>query len=197
MKPPPSSRFAAAVAAIDAALAEDPHRETAGGEPVPAELLYGRRMSAWLERLEPDAGVALRLAVRCQHLGRWKIPRDDYPRGRRGYLAWRNACKRLHSEAAGEILTAAGVDEPTVRRVRDLVEKRRLAADPEAQRLEDAACLVFLENGLAAFAAEHPEEKVVAVLRKTWGKMSPRGQAAALALPLPPPLRELVERALG
>ena len=47
------------------------------------------------------------------------------------------------------------------------------------------------------FAAKHPEEKVIDIVRKTWPKMSEAGHAAALGLPLAPALRGLVERALA
>jgi Domain of unknown function (DUF4202) len=56
---------------------------------------------------------------------------------------------------------------------------------------------VFLEFEFAAFAAKHDEAKLVDILRKTWAKMSPQGQAAALALRLPPSLRALVGKALS
>ena len=66
------------------------------------------------------------------------------------------------------------------------------------QALEDAACLVFLENEISAFAAQHaeyPREKFVDILRKTWRKMSPAARDAALALELPPAIAELVRDA--
>ena len=79
-------RRAAVLAAIDAANAADPHLD-ADGRPV--ELVYGERMSAELARLAPDASDHLVIAARGQHVERWKLPREDYPEGRAGYLAWR------------------------------------------------------------------------------------------------------------
>jgi hypothetical protein len=153
-------------------------------------------MTRWLERLEPAASEALRLAVRAQHLCRWQVPREDYPAGRSGYLRWRRECAELHARLAGEILRDEGFDDGTVARVGDLLRKRGLPDDPEARALEDAACLVFLEHELAAFAPKHDEETLRRILERTWRKMSPRGQRAALALELPPSARELLERAL-
>jgi hypothetical protein len=75
-----------------------------------------------------------------------------------------------------------------------------LKTNPGTQALEDAACLVFLENEIAAFAAQHadyPREKFVEILRKTWRKMSPTAQAAARSLTLPPPIAALVADALS
>ena len=72
-------RFNAAIARFDAANAEDPTTEVFQGVVYPKELLYAQRMTAWLDKLAPDASEALRLAVRCQHIQRWMIPRHTYP----------------------------------------------------------------------------------------------------------------------
>jgi len=191
------ARFAAAVAAIDAANAEDPTSETVDGKRVPKELAYARRMTAWLDRLAPDAPDALRLAVRAQHIRRWTVPRDGYPMDRQGYHRWRTALARFHAETAGALLAKAGYDAAMVERVGSLIRKERIKSDPEAQTLEDVACLVFLENYLADFAGKHDEAKVVDILRKTWRKMSPRGQEAARALDLAPAGRRVLDRALA
>jgi hypothetical protein len=193
----PDPRFAAALAAIDAANAEDPTAETVEGRRVPKELAYARRMTAWLDRLAPEASEALRLAVRAQHIRRWTVPRDGYPMDRQGYHRWRTALARFHAEAAGAILERAGYDAATVARVGSLIRKERLRSDPEAQTLEDVACLVFLESYLADFAGRHDEAKVVDILRKTWRKMSKRGQDAALGLDLAPAGRRVLDRALA
>jgi hypothetical protein len=189
-------RFRAAIARIDAAHAEDPSREVVDGREVPRELLYAERMTRWLERLAPEASEALRLAVRAQHLRRWSIPRDRYPMDRHGYLRWRTELAREHAESTGEILRAVGYDEETIRRVQALLRKQGLRTNEETQILEDAACLVFLEHDFAAFARKQEEAKLIEILRKTWLKMSPRAHTAALALPLAPEHRSLVERAL-
>jgi hypothetical protein len=186
-------RFSQALARIDAAHAEDPERDAAGR---PKELVYAERMSAWLEKLAPQASDALRLAVRCQHLRRWAIARSDYPEGKIGYLRWRKEESLAHAALAGEILGQAGYDAD-VKHVQSLIKKERIKHDPEAQLLEDVACLVFLEYEFAEFAAKHEEAKLIDILRKTWGKMSPLGQREALGLQLPAPLRAIVEKALA
>jgi hypothetical protein len=185
--------FADALASIDAVHAEDPEKE--GGRP--KELVYAERMSAWLQKLAPQASEALKLAVRCQHLKRWAIPRASFPEGKVGYLSWRKQESLAHAALAGELLSAAGYDTESVKRVQSLVKKERLKHDPEAQALEDVTCLVFLEFEFAHFAAKHPDDKVIDILRKTWPKMSPQGQQAALGLKLEPQQRELVEKALA
>jgi hypothetical protein len=187
------ARFEDAMARIDAAHAEDPEKDAAGE---PAELLYAQRMSAWLAKLAPDASEALRLAARCQHIRRWAIRRSDYPAGGAGYRKWRVDEANAHASTAGEILAQAGYDGATVQRVQSLLRKERLKQDAETQVLEDAGCLVFLENYFAPFAQKHDEAKLVDIVRKTWRKMSPRGHEAALALELPAALRAIVEKAL-
>ena len=189
-------RFTAAIARFDAANAEDPRREPVDGEPQPRELVYAQRMTAALDRFATDAPEAVRLAARCQHIRRWTIPRDRYPAGRDGYRRWRTDLGRFHAETAGEILREVGYDEATVTRVGALLRKERLKADPDVQLLEDVICLVFLRHHLADFAAQHDDEKLTDILRKTWRKMSDRGRAAALQIDLAPELRALVARAV-
>lgn len=183
-------RLAATLAAIDRENAADPRGQ---------ELEYGRRMSAQLAALEPAPSDALAIACRAQHIRRWAIGRTEYPEGRAGYRRWRAALGRLHGELAAGIAREAGYGEETAARIEALVRKQRLATDPEAQTLEDVACLVFLRHYLGPFAAKHPRAKVVEILQKTWKKMSPRGQAAALELvpAMEPELGELVTEALS
>ena len=187
----------AAFAAFDAANARDPRTELVDGEPQPVELAYARRMSARLDAYAPDAPDALRLAARAQHLERWAIPRSEYPMDRPGYHAWRTALKAYHARRAGELLRELGFGDGLIERVGFLLEKRRLKRDADTQTLEDVICHVFLLYYAEAFAADHAPERVVAILRKTWGKMSDRGREAALALPLAPGVRAFVERALA
>ena len=188
--------FEQAIARFDAANAEDPNKEILEGAEHPRELLYAGRMSAWLERLEPDAAESVRLAARCQHIRRWTIARGQYPDGRVGYLQWRATLAKFHAETAGQILRDVGYDDETIRRVQSLLKKESLKTDLEAQLLEDVICLVFLENYFADFAQKHDEQKLIAILRKTWKKMSPRGQKVALELPMPTEARRLVEKSL-
>ena len=192
----PTERFLEAIARFDRANAEDPNVEADGGVSHPKELLYAQRMSDALERFAPEASEIVRLAVRCQHIRRWTVPRDTYPEGRAAYRRWRTDLGRFHAETAGGILRQAGYDDVTVGRVQALLRKERLKADPEVQLLEDVVCLVFLRHYLAPFAAQHNEEKVAGILQKTWRKMSEGGRAAALELDLAPELRAMVARAV-
>ena len=189
-------RFDDAIAAMDRVHAQDPNQIMDEGELRPAELVYARRMSEMLQVVYPDASEPLRLAARCQHIKRWELARTDYPEGRAGYLQWRTEEKRRHAVLAGEILRDAGYEDEVAQRVGQLVRKERLKQDPDTQRLEDVACLVFLEDHLADFAPKHAQAKVVDVIAKTWPKMSAHGQQAALKLKLPATSQRLVEMAL-
>lgn len=191
--------LAAAFAKLDAVNAEDPNRLTVDGRSVPKELHYARRMSAWLDKIAPDAGPALQLAARAQHIGRWTSPRSDYPMDKAGYYKWRRALYVFHADTASKILAEAGFDAATVVRVGELLRKENIKTDPEMQTLEDVACLVFLENFYTDFSRKHDDDKVIDILRKTWKKMSPAGHAAALDLAkaLPEDRLALIQRALA
>lgn len=194
---PELSNIDRAFAAIDAANAADPRTVEVDGDPQPYELVYGRRMTAVLNSFAPASAPTLQLAARAQHLERWAIPRSDYPMDRVGYLTWRNDQKARHAARAEEILAPLGYSEEMLNRVKFLLQKKQLKKDAETQTLEDVICLVFLQYYALEFAADHEESKVVDILRKTWGKMSVEGQAAALALDLEPAVKSLVEKALA
>jgi tRNAThr (cytosine32-N3)-methyltransferase len=183
--------------AIDESHSRDPHRSADGR---PAELVYADRIEAWTVRLVPEADDLLRLAARCQHLERFDVPRGTFPEGRAGYLAWRRSLYSKQSARCAELLAAAGFSAADAEKAAHWVAKQGLKQDAGAQALEDAACLVFLENEIAEFAdrhAEYPRDKFVDILRKTWRKMSPRAQDFALGLNLPPAIADLVKDALA
>ena len=190
-------RFDKAMAQIDEANREDQVMEEVNGQAYPKELIYGQRMTIWLQRMAPEASEVLKLAVRCQHIQRWKILRQDYPEGRTGYKRWRTDLAKFHAETAAAILYDVGYDDETIHQVQSLVRKEQFKVDPEAQTLEDVACLVFLDHYFAAFSKKHDEEKLVDIVRKTWKKMSDKGRTAALGIALPEGLKAVVGKALG
>lgn len=196
-----AARFERAIARFDAANIADPNRETVDGRQRPKELLYAERMTAMLGRFAPEAPEIVRMAARCQHIERWKIPRDEYPMDRIGYLQWRKRLNKFHGEVAGGILREVGYDEPTVARVARLLMKEGLKSDPDAQILEDVVDLVFLESYLADFVAKHGQydtAKFTDILTKTAKKMSVRGRDAAVALiHAPPDLAPLIRNVMG
>ncbi len=177
---------------IDAAHAADPER--IDGD-LPAELVYADRVEAWVKQLDPAASEVLKLAARCQHLERWSVPREDFPKDRPGYLKWRSTLYQKQADRACELLVQAGVSGGEAEDARKWVSKTGLKTDPGTQLLEDAAVLVFLEHEIADFASRHPDytrEKFLGILGKTWKKISPVAREAASELPLPPLVRELL-----
>jgi hypothetical protein len=194
--------FARAVALIDAANAEDPNQESADGKSWPKELLYSQRMSEMLQRYAPEADDAQKLAIRSQHIQRWKSSRSDYPEGRQGYLQWRTGLYKFHAETAGALLAEAGYGDDVVDRVKQAVGKRALKVNKDTQLLEDVTDLVFIEHYMLAFAQKHPEydeDKWLDIIRKTWKKMSGRAQQFALGggITLPEPLLPLIQKAVS
>ena len=166
-------------------------------DPNGKELLYARRMSERLEQFKPDSPEYLRLAVHCQHIGRWKIPRNTFADGKKGYIAWRNKLKDFHAETASAILADVGYDQGTIDRVKDLLEKKDLRSNPDTQLLEDVVCMVFIEFYLEEFASRHDEAKVIDILAKTLKKMSNAAIDVATGFELSSRMKELLTRAAG
>lgn len=196
------SRFDAAIAAFDAANAEDPNKEIVAGKALPKELVYAQRMSEMLDRFAPDAPESVRLAVRAQHIQRWKTPRNSYPMDRQGYLQWRTGLYKFHADTAARLMLEVGYDDETIERVRTAVGKKGLKVNAETQMLEDVTDLVFMEHYLEGFAAQHPdydEARWMEIIRKTWKKMSDQGRDFVLqgGIRLPDALVPLIMKAVN
>lgn len=160
----------------------DPNIFKTDGHAEPSTYFFALKLYGWVTTLNPNASEALLLASRSQHIGRWEVPRSTYPEGRVGYLKWRSDLSRLHAQKAADILGAVGYDSDTIDRVQDIILKRKLKTDTEVQTIEDALCLVFLEFQYDDLIAKHSDEKIVRILRKTWGKMTDQGKKVALTL---------------
>ena len=93
-------------------------------------------------------------------------------------------------------MRAAGYEQAPIDRMMTLVQKRGIKTDAEVQTLEDTICLVFLEYYLADFAGTQEADKLVAIIRKTWSKMSARGHELALCLPLTDTLQSILAKVL-
>jgi hypothetical protein len=192
----PDDRFSRAIAAIDAANADDPNVVAIDGVTRPKEQAHAELMTDWVLMLDPAADEAQLLAARAHHLRRWSSPRGDFPDGRAGYLRWRTALKARHAEEAGAILGGCGYGPDLIERVQHIVRKDSITTDPAVQTHEDALCLTFLQTQFGELAGRLGDDKTVAVVAKTLAKMSDQGRAAALALPMGPGEQALVERAL-
>jgi hypothetical protein len=177
--------LATAFAALDDANGADPTLVQWRGALVPKARLQGERATFWLNRLAPDASVAVQLAARGHHLRRFALPRAQFDDGRVGYRRWRAAQKEALSSSLTEVLAPGGVEPAVIERAIQLAQREGLGADPETQLVEDAACLVFCETDLADLADRIGQAKTVEAIRKTLPKMSPA--AIALAPEATPP----------
>lgn len=102
----------------------------------------------------------------------------------------------MHADIVTRLMTEEGFEPPAIDKVRSIITRKQLQG-PEGQTIEDGLCLVFLERQLEDFVAkESSDDKVVAIIKKSLAKMSARGKAAAMQVPLGPKETELVKRAL-
>ena len=92
-----------------------------------------------------------------------------------------------------------GYHQDDIQKVDDLINKRQLKADPEAQTLEDVVCLVFLRYYFDDFIDKHAEDesKIIDIVQKTWKKMSEKGHAHALSLSHSNKALDIVNKALS
>jgi hypothetical protein len=192
-----STRFSQARSAIYAAHSEDPTKITINDKELPYETHYAQKMESYLSTRAPDASEILKLAVCAQHFRRWEVPRSSYPMTKVGYYSWRSYLKKRQAEQVGQILKEY-YSEEEVERCMALIEKEGLKqGEEEVQVLEDVACLVFLDDQFEEFQKKHDEEKMVGILRKTWGKMSERGREMALEMQMSEECKALVQKALA
>jgi len=190
-------KFITAVRLFDKANGNDPNTESYKGKDYPKELLYAMRMTDKLHQFEPNASEAVQLAVRCQHICRWEIPRDSYEMNRNGYLIWRRELKKFHAIKASEILYAVGYDEALINKVSFLLEKKQLKRNSDTQLLEDIICLVFLEFYFEKFSEKYSEQKLIDIVKKTWMKMSEKGRKSALNLNYSKKPKEIILKAIS
>jgi hypothetical protein len=186
-------------AAIDAANGDDPRKVVVDGRERPFEVIYAERMTARLASTYPQASELLKIAARAQHLRRWDIARENFPLGRHGYNDWRKECRMHHARLVADLMREHGYDEASIAHVGSLIRKEQLKKDPESQALENIAAIVFLEHYFDEFHAkyaDYDDDKIIDILGKTLCKMSPKGHAAALALPLAERTRQLVNAAI-
>lgn len=116
--------------------------------------------------------------------------------GRGGYLRWREDLKRFHAKTVGELMTEAGYSESEIDDVRQIILKK-YQTNADAQIIEDALCLVFLESQFEELRQKTPDPKMIDILQKTWRKMSEKAKQAALTIELPPRHKQLILEALG
>ncbi|RKZ61417.1 MAG: DUF4202 domain-containing protein [Gammaproteobacteria bacterium] len=195
-------KFEVAVELIDAANSEDTNLETSDGKELPKELLYSHRMSDMQQRYAADTDDAMKLALRAQHIQRWKYPRNEYPMDRKGYHLWRTNLYSFHADTVAALLLEAGYDDEFIKRVKLAVSKKSLNSNLDTQLLEDVSALVFIEHYMLAFVEKHPEydeDKWISIIKRTWNKMTEKGHAFALSgsIKLPGSLIPLIQKAVS
>ncbi len=182
-----SERLQKVLLEIDRFNSADPHGY---------ELLYSQWLTDWVKRLEPNPSEELLITARGQHVGRWMIPRGSYPNDRKGYLAWREKLKTFHAEKVATFMREAGYPAESIAKTERMILKKNIR-DPEAQVVEDALCLVFLEQQFTDLRKKEPDDKMVEILRKSWRKMGPKGRAEAMRLELSAEEKALIQKALS
>ncbi len=194
-------RLEAALYLLDMADAEDPRPAASAHAAAEATRTADvhRATAKWVDALAPDASEELKLAARCHWMRGWLIPRQAYPAGLDGFREWR-AYMRLHhaGEAAG-LLRGIGYTKDEIDRVKDLVQRTYLGADPEAQVLEDAATLAFCETELVALTRHGASEALREEVEDALSRLSDtaHGELLDLADGLPLPAAELLRDLLG
>ncbi len=188
-------RFDKAIKRIDEANSEDPRTQRVDGSDAPRELLFARRVYAWVEKLVELPSELLLLAARAHTIRRWMIERNRYPMNTAGYHEWRNALAAYHAAETERILTAVGYPAEKIARVRSLILRENWSADGEGRALEDADCLAFLELKLPDYRDQWDEEKAVRILKGTLRKMTPQAVTFAQELAFAPQERRLLKMA--
>jgi len=163
----------------------------------PLELDYGRNMSATLAKFKPQSPFLVQIACRGQHIARWEVPRNSYPEGRTGYLAWRRFLYTFHADKVQKLMEEVGYGEVDCAHVAEMIAKRNLKTNDDCQLLEDVAALNFLLYYFPDFTTTQDEAKVVSIVHKTWLKMSDDAHEFALTLTLPAAQARIVQMALA
>lgn len=166
----------------DAYNSKDPISYTYKGEVFPEEYFLAKQLYGWVLKLDPEPSEELLLASRSQHIGRWEIPRSQYPEGKTGYLDWRRNLAVFHADKSTAIMKEVGYGQDQIDRVRQFLLKKKIKVDREVQTLENALCLVFLEFQYEDFFPKYEAEKIVNILRKSLLKMDEKGREQALTL---------------
>ncbi len=173
---------------------QDPRMQTFQGKTHPREWIFSQQVSFWINRLQPKASEAICLAARSHTVTRWEVPRNRFPMNTVGYHAWRAETARHSADTASESLRRIGYPKEIIERVYQLITRQLDPKDPEAQLLEDADCLAFLEIKLGDYLSQWDEAKLERILSGTWRKMSPGARRMALEISMPADVKKIIER---
>lgn len=146
------------------------------------ELFLADKLYDWIYKLAPNPSIALQLASKSQHIGRWEISRSSFPMDKNGYLNWRKQLAIHHANLTRTILKDVGFPESTIDQVEQIILKKKIKGNPDVQTMENALCLVFLEFQYEDFYPKY-EEKIINILKRSLLKMDHTGHQFALRLP--------------
>lgn len=178
---------------------QDPRTFEWEGQSYRQEYFYAIKLYEWVCELDPHASEELLLASRCQHIGRWEMPRESYPDGREAYLKWRKDLALRHAEIASRLMKQADYADDVIDRVTQILLKKRIKVDTDVQTIENALCLVFLQYQYEDFRQKYANdpEKIINILYKSLLKMDAHGHSFALKLPYSEGGLDLIKQALG
>ena len=180
-------RFERAIAAIDAANADDPFTLTIDGKDFPKELTHAEMMTRWVLQLDPNASEELQLAARAHHIRRWMIPRTTFPAGRSAYLRWRRALHAVHAELTAAILEECGYSRNSVAPRPPHWSPKPICSSPAIPTPRHSRTLSPWSSSIPNWSRCSTTSTIASsgrALGRTWRKMSPSGQAAARRLAL-------------
>ena len=189
-------QLAEALEKIDEFNMKDPKTEEFLGKTMTSEMVYSVRVTNWVNQLVERPSDELLIASRGVHIGRWEVPRENYPAGLQGYYQWKTFLHQYHAKKVVTIMESCGYSAEAIKKVSDIITRKKLKENPATQVLEDAVSLVFLEVQLLPLMAKATEEKVINAIVKTWAKMSSAGHAKALNLNLPLEAMAVIKKAL-
>ena len=109
------------------------------------------KTETWLLRLQPTASEALRLAALTHDMER-AFPGPDSPKSQGGVdHAYNHAHSERSASIVGTFLREQGADEPLVKEVMKLICAHEYGGWPEANSLQAADSLSFLEVNIGMF----------------------------------------------
>lgn len=173
----------------------DPEKVVIDSDTIASELLYSNRMLQILEIYEPGADLSLKVAVQCQHLKRWEVERNLFPLDRKGYHQWRREVMGHQLKMTENLLVTCKVAPGEIESIISMLKNQGNKSIPEAQTIQDVACIVFLKWYFEPFAKKHDEGKVVDILKKTTRKMSEKAFEVLKGIDLSSYTLEFVKKA--
>lgn len=143
--------------------------------PVPEDPGHAKNTRQWLLRLDPDAGVALRLAALAHDIERARpdrLHRDDFE----CYDTFKTQHAALGAAITDTILTQFNIDTDTRRAVYQLVSRHEHGGDPGSDLLKDADSLSYFDHNLPLYYQREGWDETLRRARWGYQRLSARAQ---------------------